>query len=81
MYAAGVIGAGFASGQELVQFFSQYGLVGLLGVVLSTLALTLGCGYILEYCHRKNVDSYGAFIDSISGGLGHFIDLVYTGFF
>ena len=80
LYAAGVIGAGFASGQELVQFFSRYGLVGLFGVGLSTLALTLGCGYILEYCHQKKVDSYGTLIESISARIGHLVDLVYTGF-
>ena len=53
LYAAGDRGR-LASGQELVQFFSRYGLVGLFGVGLSTLALTLDVVIFCEYCHQKS---------------------------
>lgn len=44
-----LIGAGFASGQEVVQFFSVYGgLRGTLGAVLACLVLAAACAWMLE---------------------------------
>ncbi|MDD7183921.1 MAG: hypothetical protein PUH46_09635, partial [Peptostreptococcus porci] len=34
-YVATIIGSGFATGQEIMQFFSFYGLAGLMGAVVS----------------------------------------------
>ncbi len=39
LYVGGVIGAGFASGQELVVFFVRYGAGGLVGILLSVALL------------------------------------------
>lgn len=35
-YVGAVMGAGFASGQEIQQFFARFGYWGLVGVVLSS---------------------------------------------
>ncbi|MCG3056650.1 hypothetical protein KZ287_31275, partial [Escherichia coli] len=32
-----VVGAGFATGKEIVQFFTQYGSIGLFGILISGL--------------------------------------------
>ncbi|MEQ6378034.1 hypothetical protein RZN25_14540 [Bacillaceae bacterium S4-13-56] len=45
-YIGTVIGAGFASGQEVLQFFSAYGLKGMLGILLSTI-LFFWLGYTI----------------------------------
>ncbi|MGL4393979.1 MAG: YkvI family membrane protein [Brevinema sp.] len=41
------IGAGFASGQELFQFFTAYGLLGFLGGALAFILLLFGCDAIV----------------------------------
>ncbi|MCA1029448.1 hypothetical protein LCL95_00220 [Bacillus timonensis] len=35
VYVGTVVGAGFATGKEIVEFFTQYGIYGLLGILLS----------------------------------------------
>lgn len=35
VYVGTVVGAGFATGKEIVEFFTQYGLYGLIGIILS----------------------------------------------
>ncbi|HHY09574.1 MAG TPA: hypothetical protein GX528_03295, partial [Firmicutes bacterium] len=58
LYVAGVIGAGFASGQELVFFFVKYGGAGIIGVFAAVLTLTVGSAAVLEYCKKKEINSY-----------------------
>lgn len=53
-----VIGAGFASGQEVLQFFLVYQRGGLLGMVLALLVLALGSKSILSFCHKANCQTY-----------------------
>lgn len=36
-YIGTVVGAGFATGKEIVQFFTQYGSMGLFGILISGL--------------------------------------------
>ncbi|RBP46821.1 hypothetical protein [Garciella nitratireducens] len=45
-YIGAVIGAGFASGQEIFQFFTVFGVKGLFGIALSTI-LYIFFGYII----------------------------------
>ncbi len=58
LYVGGVIGAGFASGQELVVFFVRYGAGGLVGILLSVALLIFGTALILEFCHDNALTSY-----------------------
>ena len=48
LYIGTVIGAGFASGQEILQFFIQYGKQGLLGAAIAT-ALFAYLGMVIMY--------------------------------
>lgn len=80
LYVAGVIGAGFASGQELTVFFVNYGWGGLVGVFVTTVFLTLGTILILEFCAERSIRSYeGLFADLSPFGVGVF-DWIYTFF-
>ena len=47
-YISAIIGAGFASGQELVQFFVVFGRAGYLGIVFAGLVLSL-IGYLVSF--------------------------------
>lgn len=77
LYVAGVIGAGFASGQELTIFFVNYGWGGLFGVLLAMLLLTLGTALILNFCSRQQVSSYGDIFAVLNPVAGRFFDVVY----
>ena len=41
-FIAFLIGSGFATGQEVIQYFSGYGYLGLLGVLVGILSLVFG---------------------------------------
>ncbi len=41
VYIGTVVGAGFATGREIVEFFTQYGLYGLFGILIAGLFFTL----------------------------------------
>lgn len=58
LYVGGIIGAGFASGQELVFFFLRYGKGGLVGILLAVVLLTLGTALILEFSFEQALTSY-----------------------
>ncbi|MFD1735097.1 hypothetical protein ACFSCX_00840 [Bacillus salitolerans] len=44
-YIGTIVGAGFATGREVVQFFSQYGMIGLIGILI--------CGYLFIWIGIK----------------------------
>ncbi len=48
VYVGGVIGAGFASGQEIMQFFAKHGEIGILGAVLAG-GLFIYLGILIMY--------------------------------
>ena len=46
IYVSAVVGAGFATGQEIYSFFTRYGILGFLGVLISTVILCV-CGTLV----------------------------------
>ena len=66
-YIGTVIGAGFASGQEIMQFFTRYGSIGLFLILLSGILFSI-CGYAIFFLakHYKTYD-YNSFIIKICG--------------
>lgn len=46
-YIGTIVGAGFATGKEVVQFFSQYGMIGIVGILLS--------GYLFIWIGMKSM--------------------------
>lgn len=80
LYIAGVIGAGFASGQELVFFFVKYGPGALIGVCTAVFILTLGSGVVLDYCARERIQSYEGLFAVLGPGGAILFDWIYTSF-
>lgn len=68
-YAGTVIGAGFASGQELLQFFASYGWFGLLGVCVATILFTV----FGKYCLMSALSmAFSSMSSSFTGFLAQF---------
>lgn len=80
-YIGTVVGAGFASGQEVLQYFSSYGMNGLFGIATSTL-LFFFFGYtILLIGKALNANSYVPVVRFSNGKyLGVIIDIIITVF-
>jgi len=57
-YLGAVIGAGFASGQEIVQFFVNYGNPGFQGALIATLLFAACGGMLLYTAHKQNMSNY-----------------------
>ena len=74
-YVGAVMGAGFASGQEIQQFFVRFGNRGLAGIVFSAFLFSLLGFGMLELQNRWKVSSYREFFDHLLGKrLGRWTD-------
>ena len=78
-YIGTVVGAGFASGQEVLQFFNAYGVPGILGIAISTF-LFFFIGYsILMLGKNLKAKSHVDIVRYTNGEvLGTFIDIIIT---
>lgn len=75
-YLGAVIGAGFASGQEIVQFFVTYGARGFQGAILATLLFAFCGGLLLYLAHREKISNYQQMLAYLLGpGAGRVVDL------
>ena len=76
LYCAAVIGAGFASGREIWQYFGRFGRYGLFSLILVCLLLAFtGCGIMLRI-RRTGCTSYQHFtIDIFGAKIGKFVTL------
>ncbi|HHX50373.1 MAG TPA: hypothetical protein GX711_02915 [Clostridia bacterium] len=66
-YIGAVVGAGFASGQEIVYFFAIYGLPGLWGALLAGLGFAIFGGMVYQISRRYQVRVYHEFLQLILG--------------
>lgn len=64
-YVGAVMGAGFASGQEIQQFFARFGRWGLAGIVVSSILFSLLGWCMLDLQERWRVASYPEFFDHL----------------
>lgn len=81
MFVGLVIGAGFASGQELMNFFAKHGKLGILGILLSGLVIFLTGKAVTEICIKKKIKSNNDFINLIFGkAIGKVINIVVIAF-
>lgn len=78
IYVAGIIGAGFASGQELYIFFVSYGWGGLIGLGVAVLILTFGSFIILEFAARHKVQSYNELFSHLGFKRTLIFDIIYS---
>ena len=63
-----LIGAGFASGQEIYTFFFKYGANGIIGIVISSILLSLIIRKTLLIIKNKKVKNYKMFLDKVLNG-------------
>lgn len=61
-FAAALIGAGFASGQEILSYFVKYGKFGIIGITVTGLLFMLFSFIILTGCISSNARSYDEFL-------------------
>lgn len=80
-YIGTVVGAGFATGQEILQFFVRFGKPGLLGILTATvLFVFFGC-IIMDLGNRLNARSHLEIIRYSNGRLlGGLVDALITFF-
>ena len=62
-----IIGAGFASGQEMYSFFVKYGINGFFGIVISTLLMILIIYKTLKLIKSSNINTYNEFLERLLG--------------
>lgn len=67
VYIGTVIGAGFASGQEILQFFANYGYIGILGALVSTLLFVVVASSVLLKVYNSKIDNYQQLILPVMG--------------
>ena len=60
-----LIGAGFASGQEIYLFFYRYGFNGILGILLCSIVIGLIIYKVFKLVIKYNINSYKEFLDKI----------------
>lgn len=60
-----LIGAGFASGQEIYTFFFSFGIKGLFGIAITSILIGITIYKTLKIIDRNNVKSYKEFLDCI----------------
>lgn len=76
-----VVGAGFASGQETMQFFSSFGYIGLLGAIISGSLFAILGAAVGDISRIEISNSYKEGIYIICGKyLGVFVDIMITFF-
>ena len=80
-YIGTIVGAGFASGQEMLQFFVSFGKMGLWGLLVVTL-LFIYFGYvIMELGWKLKASSHLPVVTEVGGRiLGPFSDIIITFF-
>ena len=67
VYTAVIIGAGFATGRELISFFLSYGEFAVPGLLLSGVLMALAGWATLEVCGRKKLTGFGELL-AYAGG-------------
>lgn len=60
-----VVGAGLASGKEIYQFFSVYGIKSFLGILLCFFIYLIIGNLICNVCNKKNLSSYNLLINEV----------------
>lgn len=64
-FIAAFIGAGFASGQEIICYFVSFGRYGFIGVILSAFVFTVFSYAVMSVCRRLEINSFEDFLGTI----------------
>ena len=66
-YIGALVGAGFASGQESLQFFTVFGANGIIGAVFSGLLFGLFGLLVIKITSREKMSNYGQLLQYLFG--------------
>lgn len=66
-YIGAIVGAGFATGQEIYQFFTVFKLKGIIGAVLSTIGFVLFAIMYLDIIYKMPINSYNDLLKLLVG--------------
>lgn len=69
VYIGLIIGAGFASGREVLEYFNFRSNTSICGVVLAALLFASICYIILTRASEESISNYDTYIDSVAGYL------------
>lgn len=71
-----IVGAGLASGQEITQFFSRYGIMSFTGLLICCFLYIVVCTAVIDISREYSLGSYTEIIQKVAGGVfGKFTDL------
>lgn len=77
VYSGTILGAGFASGQELLSFFAKYGKIGILGLIVSGILFSAIGIRVLKCVFYNKIKNYPEFVRWLMGkNLGRFMEIV-----
>lgn len=62
-YAATLIGAGFASGQEIISFFVRYGKMSIFAVILAAALMGAFAAAVMGECAELKINSYSGYLN------------------
>ncbi len=81
LYSASVIGAGFASGQELTRFFTRYDEGGFYGIILASVLFSVVGYVVLSKVYANRITDFDQLVFPISGRIiGRIIRIFVTTF-
>ncbi len=69
VYIGLIIGAGFASGREVLEYFNFRSNTSICGVVLAAFLFAVICYIILSKASQEGISDYDTYIDSVAGSL------------
>lgn len=77
IYVGTILGAGFASGKELLAFFGKFQNMGIVGFLISCILLSLSLIVILDLIKNSNAKDYKSFLQNIFGfKMAKFIEIL-----
>ncbi len=76
-----VVGAGLASGREIYQFFSIYGLKSFFGFIICFILYVGVANILCNVCNKKNLTSYNLLIDEVCPKVPAIILNLFTGLY
>lgn len=59
---AAIIGAGFASGQEILLYFACFGRYGIIGIGVTVIFFGIFSYAVLYACHKNKITDYDSFL-------------------
>lgn len=79
IYMATIIGAGFASGQEIVRFFTHYYQGGFYGIVVAGVLFAVIGSIVLDKVYSERIKNYDEFLfPSVGWFLGWIMEIIVT---